>query len=602
MHWLATGLALLFVAVLALDQRYGLFRHSPGGEAFEVNEQPVFLALFAIGVLVAVRWQIVGGAIASFTAAALVVFAGEQLRTLDALLVLFGFLVPALIWVTVGLFDLRDEQFHRSPDEPVRSLLRRRDVLFGGVALAGTLVAGLRVGRWIFDRVYGPTHPSSSVRGISGSTTRWSWSGAITGRSAAVTTRLVDDDREQVQLLVSTDPSLEGARTIEGESEDEGLLRIDVDDLEPATEYFYAFVVRGEVDRARIGRFRTFAEPGDGEPSSIGIVFGGCARTGSNAAVFDTIRSLEPDLMVFNGDLHYADITRNDEQAFRQVLDYTLSRPAQEALFGEIPVAYVWDDHDFGGETRASGSRPAAMATYRRYVPHYPLASPTSAVYQAFSIGAVRIVLTDARSERVPGDDDLDNSDLSSSGLDNSGLDNSALSNADLTEDARDPGTMLGREQVDWLLDELLSARDTHRLTIWVNPVPWISAEVELGDGDDWGAFPDERREIADFIAEHDLARSLLMVVGDAHMVAIDDGSNSDYSQAGGAGFPVFQAAALDRPGSVKGGPYSHGTFPGGGQFGYVTIDDDGGSMRVRLSGRNWRNDVLVDYEFTVPP
>ena len=52
----------------------------------------------------------------------------------------------------------------------------------------------------------------------------------------------------------------------------------------------------------------------------------------------------------------------------------------------------------------------------------------------------------------------------------------------------------------------------------------------------------------------------------------------------------------------MKGGPYSHGTFPGGGQFGYVTIDDDGGSMRVRLSGRNWRNDVLVDYEFTVPP
>ena len=95
------------------------------------------------------------------------------------------------------------------------------------------------------------------------------------------------------------------------------------------------------------------------------------------------------------------------------------------------------------------------------------------------------------------------------------------------------------------------------------------------------------------------------MVSGDAHMVAIDDGTNSGYGPDGSPGFPVLHAAALDRPGSVKGGPYSHGAFPGGGQFGRIEIRDDGGpTIDVRLSGHTWRGEELVHYSFEVdvPP
>ena len=91
------------------------------------------------------------------------------------------------------------------------------------------------------------------------------------------------------------------------------------------------------------------------------------------------------------------------------------------------------------------------------------------------------------------------------------------------------------------------------------------------------------------------------MISGDAHMVALDDGSNSDYSASGRAAFPVLHAAALDRPGSEKGGPYSHGAFPGGGQFGHLAIDDDGQRMHATLTGRDWRNRILVEHSWTVP-
>jgi hypothetical protein len=85
-------------------------------------------------------------------------------------------------------------------------------------------------------------------------------------------------------------------------------------------------------------------------------------------------------------------------------------------------------------------------------------------------------------------------------------------------------------------------------------------------------------------------------------MIAADDGTNSDYSTSGFGGFPVFHAAALDRHGSAKGGPYSEGSFPGGGQFGLITVTDTGGAtIDVAFSGRTWENDEVVSYGFSVP-
>ena len=89
------------------------------------------------------------------------------------------------------------------------------------------------------------------------------------------------------------------------------------------------------------------------------------------------------------------------------------------------------------------------------------------------------------------------------------------------------------------------------------------------------------------------------MVSGDAHMVALDDGSHSDYSDDGGAGFPVFHAAALDRPGSIKGGPYSDGAFDGVGQFGLLDIADDGDTISLTTTGMNWEGETLVQRTFT---
>jgi hypothetical protein len=140
---------------------------------------------------------------------------------------------------------------------------------------------------------------------------------------------------------------------------------------------------------------------------------------------------------------------------------------------------------------------------------------------------------------------------------------------------------------LQWLKDELTAAASAP-LVIWMNTVPWIAAP---GPGsDNWGSYAHEREDIANHIQRLGLTRRLVMLSGDAHMLAIDDGTHSNYAtdaSPGARGFVVMHAAPLDRRTSMKGGPYSHGVSRQRGQFGLLDIADDGRSLKVELSGRD---------------
>ncbi len=380
------------------------------------------------------------------------------------------------------------------------------------------------------------------------------------------------DDSVPARLAVSTDPELTGARLVDGTRMDGSpVVGFDVAGLQPDTTYHYAPELDGVLDRGVGGSFRTFPAG----PASFLVAFGGCALTGSNTAVFDAIAELDPLLFGIIGDFHYADIDTADVERFHEALDRVLRSPAQSALYRSTSVAYVWDDHDYGVDNadRTSASRPAAMTAYRHYVPSYELGGPSSALHQAFTIGRVRFVMTDARSDRDP---------------------------SDLPDD--DAKSMLGPEQKAWLKDELVRASSSHAVVVWIQPVPW-TGRAEAGD-DSWAGYSTERRELADLLVDEGIA-NLVMVSGDAHMVAIDDGTNTNLSDRGRldtetGGFPLLHVAALDQVGSTKGGPYSHGEFPGGGRFGTVEVIDDGSTVEVVLAGRDWLGDAFVEHRLTI--
>jgi hypothetical protein len=537
------------VAFAALSVTVGVPSSPERGSAGAWLElvQLALLAIIGIAFLLGIRWHKTGLILAALGSVSLGALAAMEYIPWIAMGVALTFMVPTIVhWVS----------WQRK--ETVGSIL----VL---AVMTITMLLGGAVGASrLYDHYYGPTHPVSTTAPLPPSPVDWVWSGGVTVDGARVVARIATGS--DVRLAVGGNPDLSDARFLEGGTLDATrMMSFDIDGLRPDSVYHYALEVDGEIDLVRAGRFRTFPVG----PASFSIAMGACARTGSNGSVFDTIRELDPLLFMALGDFHYGNVDVASIPRFQAPLFSALRSGPQSALYRSVPIAYLWDDHDFGPNDgdRTSPTRDVALTVYGRSVPHYPLVEDRG-LAQAFTVGRVRVIMTDTRSQRDPSlmPDDPEKS-------------------------------MLGAVQKQWFEDELLAARDTHALILWANPDPWIAAP--MAGLDSWGGYATERAELSNFIAENDI-RNLVMVSGDAHMVAIDDGTNSDYSDTGEAGFPILHAGALDRPGSVKGGPYSEGTFPGGGQFGVLEVTDHGGSrIEVTITGMNWAGEELVTHSFS---
>lgn len=399
----------------------------------------------------------------------------------------------------------------------------------------------------------------------------FSWSGAMTTHSIRVIAYLTRPST-QVRLVASLHADLSDPVFSETAVAPNLLVRLSLEQLMPNRRYYYAIEVDGVIDTGHIGRFHTTPA----RWGSFKFACSSCAQTGSTSQVFETIRSQAPNFFLHMGDMHYENIGIDDPTLFQLAYHRVWASPVQAALYRDVPLVYTWDDHDYGmdGSDKTSPSRTAARIAYQATVPHFPLAFGEGDVpiYQAFTVGRVRFLLTDGRSKRIP-----------------------------VNHEDNAQKTLLGFEQKSWLKNELLAAQEHYALTIWVNSVPWID-ETSV---DGWARYQTERRELADFIQENGIDR-LLMVSGDAHMIAIDDGRNNQFaSSPDGPSFPVFHAAALDSPPSHKGGPYSHGFYSGQGQFGLVEIIDFGGNkIQVKLTGLTEAGTPRTQYIYIVdvPP
>jgi phosphodiesterase/alkaline phosphatase D-like protein len=547
--WVA-GLVAVFL-ILAMTR--GLPRSPESGvmgTGLEVPLQWALLAVIVIGVLLARRWHVAGALVVAFGAGLLGYAASVQYSAGIAVT------IAAVAWVPALLLWL---EWHR------RTTLRA--ALAGAVATSVLLGGVVSAAAMTYASYWGPTHPRSATAAADMGVVEWMWVGGVTPTGAAVRLRTAAET-DMVRLLVSESADLSSPMTVaQARPDGDRVADLHVSGLRPDTRYFYAAEVDGEVDSDRVQSFRTFPHG----PASFSFVLGSCQIGGSNGRVFDAMRSNDPLFVLAMGDWTYGNIDQNDASLYQAQYDLNLTAPAQAALYAQAPVAYVWDDHDYDGNDgdRTSDSRPAAMQVYRQMTPHYPLVSgPQAAIYQAFTVGRVRFVMTDTRAARDPADDP-------------SGEFRSAL----------------GAQQRAWLLGEIARA-DRYGLVVWVNPDPWVAAASP--GSDTWAGFAEERQVIADAIAEHGVD-NLLMVSGDAHMLAFDDGTNTDYSASQDAGFPLFHVAAVDRRPNAKGGPYSGPVIPGGGQFGTVDVRDSGTAVEVTLSGWNWESQRLFSEVLQFP-
>jgi len=327
------------------------------------------------------------------------------------------------------------------------------------------------------------------------------------------------------------------------------------------------------------GSFQTPAP--EGTRFNFTIATAGCAWTGSRSHVFSQAQAHDPLLFLHLGDFHYEDIDVNDLNKRINAISTVLASSQQASLYRSTSLVSIWDDHDFLGNDANSesefavGARSAALLSYQMAFPHYPLpalvleghrnattttttttttsstgstsssASTTSIadaevpvpIYQAFTIGTVRFIVSDLRSEAT---------------------------NTKMYSD----------NQRAWLQDELSKAY-TYDYVIWVSSKPWIGPSIDNDDA--WYGYTSDREQLSEFISStlggKDGPQNLLVLSSDAHMVAYDNGTNTYYGSESTStttttttnsdtmSFPILMSGALDRPGSVKGGPFTDGCY-----------------------------------------
>ncbi len=384
------------------------------------------------------------------------------------------------------------------------------------------------------------------------------WCGNVSPTAASVVVRLTNAG-QRVRLAVSKNAGL-GAPAfsplVTTAAPAGNTLTLTMQGLEPDTDYFYGIEVAGQLraEENSRGRFHTFPL-GRG---SFKIAFASCSDYRlTNQSAFQAILAERPLLFIHMGDLHYNDTNTTNIEDYRANYDAVLNSPAQSALYRNIPLAYMWDDHDFcGNDSNGTfAGRDTARLAYRERTPHYPIAAAGGAVAQSFTVGRVRIIMTDLRSASSPPD-----------------------------QKETATKTRMGAAQKAWFKQELITARDANfPLILWVCTDPWIAAP-ELGD-DTWAGHATERIEIANFIRDNHVT-NVVLLCGDMHGLAYDDGTHSDYATGGGAPLTVLHAASLTSPGAPKGGPYTGGPIADSQQFGLLEVYDTGGpSIACRFLG-----------------
>ena len=409
----------------------------------------------------------------------------------------------------------------------------------------------------------------------------WCWLGAVTASGVTIKAKLNIEPKEEInyiQVFYSTNSDLSSPKKVKANLLDKHIATFNLNNLQEDTQYYYAITADGrrypEKDTLK---FKTVKV---NQPYNFSIGCSSCAGGSisgwlnnrlSNSSIFDVIREYNtPPLALFihMGDFHYKDIKvegfqDRDINKYRKAYDDVLSQDRQRKLYQNIPIAYIWDDHDYDSNNSDGNykGKLAAAAAYREQVPHYPLGEKvvdeiqrTGAIYQSFVIGRVRFIMTDGRfySNRA----EKDNSNR----------------------------TLLGEDQKKWFFTELLEGKNNQGLIVWVNSIPWIGEQnLETHRSDAWDYYAIEREEIANFLQKNNIDKKLIMISGDAHMLALDDGSNNNYASEGVASFPVIHAASLDSKGSAKGGEYIEGPIEGRKQWGVLHFTDDGNKIEVKV-------------------
>jgi hypothetical protein len=239
--------------------------------------------------------------------------------------------------------------------------------------------------------------------------------------------------------------------------------------------------------------------PGQGAPLRIAVAACG-AQFGP---IFGHLAALDPDVLVWQGDLNYPDThgpLGQSMSGYAGIWRDFLANPALAAVLGRAAFAPQRDDHDYGFQDANSTSIPRfpwAIAPWRALM--------SRRVFYRFPAGAAEVWVLDQR---------LFKSDPA--------LPDSASK------------TLLGTRQRRWLLRTL--AASPARFKVVCSPCT-VFMPANARDGNWAAGFTAERELILDHVRDR-VGGTTLFLTGDTHLTGVYEGEDGFEARAAPVGIP----------------------------------------------------------------
>ena len=241
------------------------------------------------------------------------------------------------------------------------------------------------------------------------------------------------------------------------------------------------------------------------DATDFSIVFGSCAYVndpafdrpgnpyGQSDSIFTVISALKPNAMIWGGDNIYLREGDFETQANMEAR-YLKARqvPSIQKLLSTCPQYAVWDDHDFGPNDSHSSFqyKKESLAAFKEMWGNSNYGFPkneNNCITGKVSINDVDLYLMDNRSFRIP------------------------------------PGTegvtpqMLGKEQIQWLIEDLKSSKASFKLIV-------IGSQVlsSVADFENYTNYKEERDFLLELLSKNNI-KNVVFLTGDRHFAELSE-------------------------------------------------------------------------------
>ncbi|MEY3399260.1 MAG: hypothetical protein RL220_1854 [Bacteroidota bacterium] len=269
-------------------------------------------------------------------------------------------------------------------------------------------------------------------------------------------------------------------------------------DLEPGTRYVYTVGVNGkpvyedlQFTTQSLWQYRT-------DPPELNIAIGSCAYFneesydrpgkpyGMNYGIFDEIARKSPDAMLWLGDnVYFREVDWSTRSGMIHRYTQARSLPQIQKLLNSCPHYAIWDDHDFGPND-SNGSfihKDKSLDVFKLFWanPSYGLPGIGAGITSQFTIGDAEFFFLDNRYFRTdPGV-------------------------------VGQPRTILGREQIDWLILALRYSKAPFKFVAMGGQ--FLNSEAKH---ENYATYPEEREIMLKLIDENKI-NGVVFLTGDRH-------------------------------------------------------------------------------------